>query len=609
MVSVAVGRERLDGLLGGLGERVAVAAVNGPGSVVLSGEREALQELLEVCEAEGVRAREIAVDYAAHSAAVEEIRAELLEGCAGIAPLEGKIPFYSTVTGGLLDTAALDAEYWYRTLRETVQFAQTMRLLLQGGRRLFVEVSPHPVLTVGAQEAADALELDATVVGSLRRGEGGPERFAASIAEVFVHGAAVDWSAVYGAPGSRQVYLPTSAFHRERYWLAAPASGTGDVAAAGLRGAEHPLLGAAVALAGGDGWLFTGRLSLQTHPWLADHAVTGVVLLPGAAFVELAAHVGGLVGCAQVSELVLEAPLVLDAGSGVQLQLAVGEPDESGGRSLSIYSRTEASANDSLGGTDEWTANATATLVPAGRTGLSAARTAGDAARPAADAAELAAESWPPPEAEPVEIDGLYERLAERGYDYGPVFQSLRAVWRRGTDVFAEVALPAELQAEAELFGLHPALLDGALHAATGVLDGDGIGGQSAPRLPFSWSGVRLEASGASTLRVHVVQVGDGEISLSATDGSGALAVSIESLRTRPLEPGQLAAHDRSQFDLDWTSAPLPARAAGGRLALLGEEDSTLARALREAGMELVTHTDPESMGGRAEEGAPIGRG
>ncbi len=589
MVSVALARESLDGLLGAFDERVAVAAVNGPGSVVLSGEREALRELLEECEAKGVRAREIAVDYAAHSAAVEEIRAELLEGCTGIAPLENEIPFYSTVTGGLFDTAALDAEYWYRNLRETVQFAPAMRLLLQGGRRLFVEVSPHPVLTVGAQEAVDALELDATVVGSLRRGEGGPGRFLASMAELFVRGAAVDWSALFEAAGEQQVDLPTYAFQRERYWLDAPAAGAGDVAAAGLRGTEHPLLGAAVALAGGDGWLFTGRLSLQTHPWLADHAVAGVVLLPGAAFVELAAHVGGLVGCEEVSELVLEAPLVLDPGSGVQLQLAVGEPNESGGRALSIYSRTEATANDPLAAADEWTSNATATLAPAERTGSSAGM-------PAADAAELAGESWPPADAEPVEIDGLYERLAERGYDYGPLFQCLHAVWQRGDDVFAEVALPPELQAEAELFGLHPALLDGALHVATGVLDGAGAQTRSAPRLPFSWSGVRLAASGASTLRVRLVRIGEDEISLSATDGTGALAVTVESLRMRPLEPGQLAAHDRSQFDLDWKAAPLPARATGGRLALLGEEDSVLARALREAGIEVLVHADPEAL-------------
>jgi len=155
MMSVALSPEELGPRLERWGERISLAAVNGPRSMVLSGDPGALEGLLSECEAEGVRARRIPVDYAAHSAQVEAVRAELLEGCAGIAPRSGELPFYSTVTGGLLDTVELDGEYWYRNLRETVQFERVVRALLDGGRPAFVEISPHPVLTVGVQETVD----------------------------------------------------------------------------------------------------------------------------------------------------------------------------------------------------------------------------------------------------------------------------------------------------------------------------------------------------------------------------------------------------------------------------------------------------------------------
>ncbi|MGA2166545.1 MAG: acyltransferase domain-containing protein, partial [Solirubrobacteraceae bacterium] len=344
MASVALGVEELESRMGGPGEGVSVAAVNGPGSIVVSGDPGALDRLVERCVAVDVRARRIAVDYAAHSARVEEIRGELLEACAGIVPRSGDVPFCSSVTGGVLDTAELDAGYWYRNLRETVRFEQATRVLLGDGYRTFVEVSPHPVLTVGVEGTADALELDGVVaLGSLRRGEGGPRRFATGLAEAWVRGVPVDWEALVGGPGVHPVRLPSYAFQRQRFWLE-PVAGTGDVASVGQRAVDHPLLGAVVGLAEDRGWLFTGRLSLEAQPWLADHAVMGVVLLPGTAFVELALCAGRRAGCDVVEELTLQAPLVLDAGhpgAGVQVQVAVGEADESERRPVSIYSRPD----------------------------------------------------------------------------------------------------------------------------------------------------------------------------------------------------------------------------------------------------------------------------
>ncbi len=519
--------------------------------------------------------------YASHSQQIEEIRKELLEACTGIAPCSGDVPFFSTVTGGPVDTAELDGEYWYRNLRETVRFEEATQALLEDGQRTFIELSPHPVLAVGVQETVDAVldDLDgAVVVGSLRRDEGGPERFLTSLAEAWVRGVEVDWSALFVGSGANRVRLPTYAFQRERYWLQAPAAGSGDMASAGQASADHPLLGAAVALADG-GWLFTGRLSLDTHPWLADHAVMGTVLLPGTALLELALHTGRQVGCEMVAEFTLEAPLVLAEPDGVQLQVSVGEPDESGRRTVSIYSRPE-QTGDGLWAEQEWTRHASGALAPSEATEQVALE---ERAR------ELAGDVWPPEGVEALGVDDLYDRLADGGYDYGPAFQGLTAAWRRGEDIFAEVSLPEDHQSEGGLFGMHPALLDSALH--TLALRGVDVGAeQGQVQLPFSLSGVQLHAIGASRVRVRLAWTGADTVSLIAVDEAGGLVASVRSLVTRPVSEEQLSSarggKRESLFCLDWVTFPLgSASQFADGWVLLGEEGCALAGSLVAAGV------------------------
>ena len=252
MVSVALGVDEVGSLLEPFGERVALAAVNGPSSVVISGEPEALGELLLLCETRGLRAKQIPVDYASHSRQIEAIQGRLEGELAEVSPRSGEIPFYSTAVGAVVDTAELDSAYWYRNLRQTVLFEQTTRLLLEDSFSAFVEVSPHPVLTMAIEETAEAMrgEADAVaVLGSLRREQGGLERFLCSLADAHVHGVQVDWGALFAGRGARRVTLPTYAFQRRRYWLASGA-GAGDASALGQSPAGHPLLGAAVELAG-----------------------------------------------------------------------------------------------------------------------------------------------------------------------------------------------------------------------------------------------------------------------------------------------------------------------------------------------------------------------
>ncbi len=640
MASVALGAGDLAERLRRWDGRIVLAASNGPASSVISGEPAAMDELLAQCAAEEVRAREIlGAVSAGHSPQMEALREPLLGECATLAPCAGEVPFYSTVTGGLLDTAELDARYWFRNAREPVQFEQTVRALLESGRCTFVEVSPHPVLSVALQEGVEAVCEEGRgdcVVGTLRREESTPERFAASLAEAWVRGVDVDWRALFRGADAARVRLPTYPFQRERYWADSSASTAGEVGSAGQDSAEHPLLGAAVELAEERGLLFTGRLSLQTHPWLADHQAAGVVLLPGTAFLELALHAGARVGCAQVQELLLQAPLVLSPQGGVRLQLSVGAPDESGRRSIVFHSRPEGVADGAPWEREEWTRHAEGVLaggepVGAGLSGpaqlgadLSAStqRGAPDLSGPAQPEADLSGPArpgapfegqWPPAGAEALDVETLYDEAVVHGLEFGPAFQGLRAAWRWGEELLVEVALPPEQQADAGSFGVHPALLDATLHALGGSLLAGRVDRGEDTReeawLPFSWSGVELHATGALSLRARLSPTGEGAVSLAISDPRGAPVLTVRSLVLRALSLRQLAgahaAHHRALFTQEWVTLPVGSPAPPRWLATLGE-DGPLAGELRAAGTTVQTHVDLAALGTALGAGAEV---
>ncbi len=288
------------------------------------------------------------------------------------------------------------------------------------------------------------------------------------------------------------------------------------------------MLGAAVALAGERGLVLTGRLSLVEHSWLSDHVVMGHVLLPGTAFLEFALFAGAEVGCGVVRELVLQAPLVLGERD-LQLQVVVGEGDESGARSVRVYSRAESVFGD-LDGDGEWVCHATGSLAPVGFDGE-------------VDRGVFSVDGvWPPVGAEPVSMDDVYSRLADSGLEYGPVFQGLTRAWRCDGEVFAEVALGDVEREQAGLFGLHPALLDAALHAIA-LLGPSLEGGADAVaelRLPFSWSDVRLSRPGPSALRVRITPQGDGVVAIAVADEVGRTVASVGGLATRVVSAAEI---------------------------------------------------------------------
>ncbi|MFF8543768.1 SDR family NAD(P)-dependent oxidoreductase [Streptomyces werraensis] len=545
MASVALSEAEAVSRLTRWADRVEVAAVNGPSSVVVAGDAQALDEALEALSADGVRVRRVAVDYASHTRHVEDIRDTLADTLAGVEAQAPSIPFYSTVTGEWVeDAGVLNGAYWYRNLRGQVGFGPAVAELTGQGHGVFVEVSAHPVLVQPITEILDdgGDGTDAVVTGSLRRDDGGLRRLLASMAELFVRGVAVDWSGVLPAGAtSARLELPTYAFDHQHYWLHEVESAT-DAASLGQAAADHPLLGAVVRLPQTDGLVFTSRLSLKSQPWLADHAVGGVVILPGTGLVELAVRAGDEAGCGVLEELVIEAPLVVPEHGGVRVQVAVGAPGENGARTVEIYSQRE----DGPGDGDTWTRHATGTLsVAASATGERTDFTA-----------------WPPAGAAPVEIGDFYGGLSERGYGYGPAFQGVRAVWRRGEEVFAEVALPEEHRKDAERFGIHPALLDAALQAGTigSAADAEDSG---EPVLAFAWNGLVLHAAGASALRVRIAPNGPDALSVQAADEAGGPVVTLDSLVSRAVSAEQLdTAADttvaNALFRLEWSELPPP---------------------------------------------------
>ncbi|MER7475631.1 type I polyketide synthase, partial [Micromonospora sp. NPDC000018] len=409
----------------------------------------------------------------------------------------------------------------------------------------------------------------------------------------------VTWARWFADTGAARVDLPTYAFQPQRYWPEAGVGWTGDVTAVGLRPAQHPLLGAAVGVAHAEGFLFTGRLARRTHPWISDHVVFDTVLLPGTGFVELALQAGAHVGADHVRELTLESPLILPETGGVDIQLWIGPADETGCRSVSLHSAPDGEPADNPG-ERAWTRNASGVL----------------ASGPAAPGGPLGwsdLTAWPPPGATEVATDDLYLNLAAQGYDYGPSFIALRSAWRRGEDLFAELALPETPAAEAGGYGLHPALLDAALHTL-GLTTAAGQPSRADippgyGRLPFSWNDVALHAAGAAAARVRVTHTGTDSISLLLADVTGAPIISVGSLVLRPVSADQLrvagGGGTESLFRIEWAPLAPAATPATAGWAVVGA-DAGLTDALVAGGTAAAAYPDLEALAAALDDGADV---
>jgi acyl transferase domain-containing protein/D-arabinose 1-dehydrogenase-like Zn-dependent alcohol dehydrogenase/acyl carrier protein len=473
-----------------LTDGVSVAAVNGPDSLVLAGVED------EVMAIAGDRKhKRLRVSHAFHSPLMDPMLDDFRAAIAGVAFHEPSIPMKDVANVG----------YWVNHVRDTVRFHDDVTA---SGATTFLEIGPDATLSA--------------LTGGIpaqRKDRGEEAAFVAALTRLHVAGIGVDWTPLFAGTGAGITGLPTYPFQHERFWPTASVS-SGDVTALGLTPADHPLLGVAMAVAGSGEYVLTGRLSAAYTPWLADHVVAGQAVFPGAGLVELALRAGDHVGCDRLDELVHAVPLVVGGHDVLDLQVWLSAPDDAGRRQLGVFSRPANAVSP------EWTQHATGTLAPA---------------VVAADALG----AWPPPGTKPVDISELYDRYADAGMTYGPAFRCVTAVFQRGTELYAEVTLPGD----AESYGIHPALLDGLLHPGL-CLDPEAGG---AGRVPFSWQGVSLHASGASTLRVRLLGADTDTVSFSAFDPDGAPVLSVDSLtlRTPSLAVADTRAHE-SLLHVDW---------------------------------------------------------
>ncbi|MPZ81185.1 MAG: SDR family NAD(P)-dependent oxidoreductase [Actinophytocola sp.] len=524
-------------------DRVSIAAVNGPSSLVVSGDADEIGALEAEWVSQGRKVKRLSVSHAFHSPLMEPMLDDFRAVLETVEFHEPSIPIVSNLTGEPASPTSPD--YWVRHVRESVRFADGITTLCAQGVTTFLELGPDAVLSGMGADCVDG----AVFVPSQRRNQDEVTIVTKALAQLHTRGFSPEWTAVF--PGAATVELPTYAFQHERFWLVAN-MGYADATGLGQAAAGHPLLGATVDLPDSGGWVFTGRISLLTHPWLADHAVADTVLVPGAALVELAVRAADQIDAAGVEELMLHAPLVVPDHGSTWLRLAVGASDEDGRCPVTIHSRPEHGA--------DWTRHASGTLA-SGEPG---------------DAFDLT--EWPPAGAEPVDVADLYDDLLAAGFGYGPTFQGLRRAWTRDGEVFTELELDEAGHGDATRFGVHPALLDAALHGM--FVGGAGKPGDSAEvRLPFAWSGVTLHATGATAARVRLTPTGDG-VRIQVADSAGSPVVSVRSLVLRPIELAALQAaagkeEQRPLFGLEWTAGPRPTQtdATGVKVHRLVESD------------------------------------
>ncbi|MBZ4323389.1 polyketide synthase dehydratase domain-containing protein, partial [Streptomyces huiliensis] len=524
-------------------------------AVVVSGDEDTVREIAGRFAADGRRTKRLDVSHAFHSPRMDGMLGDFRAVLDRVTLHEPALPIVSDLTGRTLTGAeARDPGYWVRHVRETIRFRDGVRRLRAQGVRTCLELGPAGVLSALAQDTAAEDGADLAAVPLLRPDRPEPETVRTALAHAWARGARTGLTAALPAGPTPHLDLPTYAFQGELHWLrpADGGDGTAGPAALGLDAAGHPLLTAALRPADDDRLVLTGRVSTRSHPWIADHVVLGTVIVPGTAYLDLVLDAGRRVGCGTVEELNQEAPLILTGSRPADVQLTVGAPDGDGRRAVAVHSRPDSGA--------EWTRHAHGTLAPG-------------AVGPARDLAG----DWLPADAAPVDLADFYPSVVADGFAYGPTFRGLRALWRSGDEVFGEVELPEAAGSDADGYGVHPALLDAALHAGLVGNTGDTV------RLPFCWNRVALHATGATALRVHLAPAGPDAMRLTVSDATGAPVLTADSLQARPVSLGQLRAarRDDALHELRWTTAPGTAPETRTRTwALLGDPLPGLAETL-----------------------------
>src|SRR3954449_1924704 len=548
----------------GIGDAV-VAVVASPQSTVIGGATETVRELVAAWEQRDVMAREIAVDVASHSPQVNPILDELTDALAELNPMTPDVPFYSATQFDPREQPVCDARYWVNNLRNMVRFAAAVRAALEDGYRVFAELAPHPLLTYALEQTARSLDIPLAALASMRREQPLPSGLRGVVADLHSAGAAVDFSVLY--PNGRLVDAPLPTWTHRRLWLSS--EGREASTHGGCTVSVHPLLGPHVHLQEEpERHVWQGEVGTAAQPWLGDHQIRNVAVLPGAAYCEMALGAARAVlgEAAEVRDIRFEQALLLDEQTTVGVSAMVASPG--------VVDFTVETNHD-----DEQARQATAVLHAA------------EAEQPPAyDTSALLA-------AHPRHEDGaeVRKRLDQHGVQYGPVFAGLGAVHTGEGDagtVLAEVALPREIRSQQDAYGVHPALLD-ACFQSVAAHPGVQALGEDVLALPLGIR--RLRSYGAARnahycyTRVTEADIAGVEADLDVLDENGTVLLTVEGLRLGT-GASEEAHRDRVLSErlltIEWRQGQLPELShadAGSWLLISATATDVVATALTDA--------------------------
>ncbi|AQS66338.1 type I polyketide synthase [Streptomyces pactum] len=495
-----------------------IAAYNSPTNHILADTHTNLTTLQHDLTTHGIKTTPLHTTHAFHSPHMNPTLETFHHTAQQLTYHPPTIPIISTLTGQPTTTELTHPTHWTQHIRQPVQLHQA--LTHTPPHTTYLEITPHPTLTPHTPPHTPTHT-------TLHRNHNDQHHLHTTLAHLHTTGHTTTWpTTTHTSPNrsSSTAKLPTYPFQHHTHWLTPPTTTTASATATALGqgAAHHPFLGAVLDLPEQSTTVFTGQISLDTHPWLADHTIQGTVLLPATAVVDLALHAGDHLGCPVVSELTLHSPLALSGDTARDLRLTAVRSEEDAACALTVHSRASEH--------DEWTHHASATL-----------------AAQAADAVGTldgtdAWTAWPPAGATPIDVTTTYDELSRSGYHYGPLFRGLTAAWRDGDDVYAEVALPSVTDpgtgtgtgVSTDGYGVHPALLDAALHPL--VLHSDETATKQTS-LPYSFEGLALHTTGATALRVRLSRTGAHALTLTAADSTGAPVATIDTLTLRPQGP------------------------------------------------------------------------
>ncbi len=573
MAMVELSMERAAQLLaGGYQQRVSIAAGNGPRSTVLAGDPEALDELLRVLERREIFCRKVRVDVASHSPQVDPLAADLLEELKAIAPKASAIPIYSTVTAATSSGAEFEASYWMRNLREPVLFGAAVEKMIQAGHTCFVEIGPHPILLPAIEQSLAEAGRQGATIASMRRDTGEQSTMLAGLGALYAQGYAVEWKRLYPRHHA-PVSLPAYPWRWESFWLEDVRDLYGRRRS--ITGPAHPLLGDYFASSVHEGTHFWEReLSAASLPYLKDHAVEGAVVLPAAAYAEMALAAATEVfgtGPHALADVELRKALIWPKETKRTVQVTL-EPRMMGSAGFHISSRAEGDAQP-------WTLHATGTV----RLNQSASGTL--------DAATLREFC-----SEPRTGEEHYQLMQLHGLEYGPCFRGVVELWRRPGEALARIRLPERVRGGAAAYCIHPVLLDCALQLmGAAALEKDARADAGTAYLPVGIGSLRMAGfRGVTECWGYARLAGEsGEAFLINSDGKALMEardIKVQQIGSR----GSASKIEDWFFELRWQEAglePAPPGDLAGRWLIFTDRagaGDALASAMHERGAECV---------------------